>query len=476
MVLDDLGSSLRGTLDNLRGKSRISEEDVDEVVKEIQRSLIQADVDIALVQELSDSIKSRALDEEPPAGTSPRDWVLRIVYEELVELLGESTELPLENQTIMLAGLYGSGKTTTAAKMAWWFSKKGLRPAIIQTDTDRPGAYDQAKQMAENAEVDFYGDPDENDPRVIAEEGLEATEDADVQIVDTAGRDGLNRELIDQIEDIEEVVKPDRNLLVLDAAMGQSAKDQATEFEEAIGISGVIITKLDGTAKGGGALAAVNETESTIAFLGTGETVKDIERFEASGFVSRLLGMGDLEQLTERVERAMTEAQEDDEDWEPEDILEGQFTLKDMRKQMDAMNRMGPLDQVMDMIPGLGGGLQDQLPDNAMDVTEERMRDFDVVMDSMTEEELENPRIVGASRTKRIARGSGKPEDRVRELLQQHKMMDKTLSQFQGMGDADMERMMKQMQQGGGPGGPGGGMGGMGGGPGGGGGGPFGDD
>ena len=471
MVLDNLGSSLRSTLDNLRGKSRISEEDVDEVVKEIQRSLIQADVDIGLVQQLSDSIKSRALEEEPPAGTSPRDWVLRIVYEELVALLGDSTDLPLENQTIMLAGLYGSGKTTTAAKMAWWFAKKGLRPAIIQTDTDRPGAYDQATQMAENAEVDFYGDPDENNPVTIAEEGLEATEDADVQIVDTAGRDGLNRELIDQIEDIEKVVNPDRNLLVLDAAMGQSAKDQATEFEEAIGIDGVIITKLDGTAKGGGALAAVNETDSTIAFLGTGETVKDIERFEASGFVSRLLGMGDLEQLTERVERAMAEAQEDDEEWEPEDILEGQFTLKDMRKQMDAMNRMGPLDQVMDMIPGMGGGIKDQLPDDAMDVTEERMRDFDVVMDSMTEDELENPRQIGQSRIKRIARGSGKPEERIRELLQQHKMMEQTLKQFQGMGDADMERMMKQMQGGGGPGGPGG-MGGMGGG----GGGPFGDD
>jgi signal recognition particle subunit SRP54 len=466
MVLDDLGSSLRGTLDNLRGKSRISEEDVDEVVKEIQRSLIQADVDMALVKDLSDSIKTRALDEDPPAGTSPRDWVLRIVYEELVDLLGESTELPLEEQTIMLAGLYGSGKTTTAAKMAWWFSKKGLRPAIIQTDTDRPGAYDQAKQMAENAEVDFYGEPDTDDPVAIAQRGLEETADADVRIVDTAGRDGLNEELIEQIERIEAAVNPDRNLLILDAAMGQSAKDQAQEFETAIGIDGVAITKLDGTAKGGGALAAVNETDSTIAFLGTGETVKDIERFESSSFVSRLLGMGDIEQLAERVERAMEETQEEDDDWEPEDIMEGQFTLRDLRKQMDAMNRMGPLDQVMDMIPGMGGGLMDQLPDDAMDVTEERMRDFEVIMDSMTDEELENPRVIGASRTRRIARGSGKSEDRIRELLQQHKMMEQTLKQFQGMGDADMERMMKQMQQGGGPGGPGGpgGMGGGGGG------------
>src|SRR6056297_176079 len=196
MVLDNLGSSLRGTLDDLRGKSRISEDDIDDVVKEIQRSLLQADVDTSLVMDLSDSIKTRALEEEPPSSTSARDWVLRIVYEELVALVGDSTEIPLEPQTIVLAGLQGSGKTTTAAKIAWWFSKKGLRPAIIQTDTDRPGAYDQAKQMADNAEVEFYGDPDEEDPVTIAKEGLAETEDADVRIVDTAGRDGLNEELI----------------------------------------------------------------------------------------------------------------------------------------------------------------------------------------------------------------------------------------------------------------------------------------
>jgi len=470
MVLDDLGSSLRSTLDSLRGKSRISEEDVDEVVKEIQRSLIQADVDIALVQDLSDSIRSRALDEEPPAGTSPRDWVLRIVYEELVELVGESTELPLEPQTIMLAGLQGSGKTTTAAKIAWWFSKKGLRPAVIQTDTFRPGSYDQAREMAERAEVDFYGDPDSDDPVAIAREGLEATADADVRIVDTAGRHALEDDLIDELVEIDRVVEPDHTLLVLDAAIGQGAKEQARRFDEAVaeGIDGVAITKLDGTAKGGGALAAVNETDSTIAFLGTGETVKDIERFEASGFVSRLLGMGDLEQLAERVDRAMVETGDEEDDWEPEDILEGQFTLKDMRKQMEAMNKMGPLGQVMDMIPGMGGGIMDQLPDDAMDVTEERMQDFEFIMDSMTEDELENPRQIGASRVRRIAKGSGRPEERVRELLQQHKMMERTLKQFQGMGEGDMERMMQQMGQGGGGGM--GGMGGMGGG-----GGPFGD-
>ncbi|WP_435067835.1 signal recognition particle protein Srp54 [Haloplanus sp. C73] len=461
MVLDNLGSSLRDTLSTLQGKSRLDEDDVSEVVKEIQRSLLQADVDVSLVMDLSDSIEERALEEEPPGGTSARDHVLKIVYEELVDLIGDSTEIPLEPQTILLAGLQGSGKTTSAAKMAWWFSKKGLRPAVIQTDTFRPGAYEQAEQMAGRAEVEFYGDPDSDDPVQIARDGLEATADADVHIVDTAGRHALEDDLIAEIEEIDSAVDPDRSLLVLDAAIGQGAKDQAQQFDESIGIDGVVITKLDGTAKGGGALTAVNETDSSIAFLGTGETVQDIERFEPNGFISRLLGMGDLKQLSERVERAMAETGTEEDDWEPQDIMEGSFTLKDMQKQMEAMNNMGPLDQVMDMIPGMGGGLMDQLPDDAMDVTQDRMRTFDVAMKSMTEEELENPRTIGQERVERIARGSGVDEESIRELLEQHKMMERTIKQFQGMGDGDMQRMMKKMQQG--DGGGGGGMGGMGG-------------
>ena len=461
MVLDDLGSSLRTTLDTLQGKTRLSEEDVEEVVTEIQRSLLSADVDVDLVMALSESIRERALGEEPPAGTTAKDHVLKIVYEEMVDLVGESTDLPLEKQTIVLAGLQGSGKTTTAAKMAWWFSKKGLRPAVIQTDTFRPGAYDQAREMCERAEVSFYGDPDADDPVAIAEAGLEATEDADVSIVDTSGRSGLNDDLVAELEEIEGAVDPDRNLLVLDAAIGQGAKDQARAFGDAVGIDGVVITKLDGTAKGGGALAAVDQTDASIAFLGTGEAVEDVERFEPSGFISRLLGMGDLKQLSERVERAMEETGADADEWDPEDLMKGEFTLRDMRKQMNAMNRMGPLDQVMDMIPGLGGGIKDQLPDDAMDVTQERLRTFEVVMDSMTDDELENPRSIGQSQIERIARGAGADEDSVRELLEQHKMMSRMMKQFQGMGEGDMQRMMKQMQGGGG-----GGMGGMG---------PFGD-
>ncbi len=458
MVLDNLGSSLRESLDDLRGKSRIDEEDVERVVKEIQRSLLSADVETGLVMQLSNDIEQRALDEEPPGGTTARDHVLKIVYEELVGLVGESTELPLEEQTVLLAGLQGSGKTTTAAKMAWWFSKKGLRPAVIQTDTFRPGAYDQAKQMADRAEVSFYGDPDAEDPVQIARDGLDATAEADVHIVDTAGRHALEDDLIAEIEEIEAAVDPDRSLLVIDAAIGQGAKKQASEFERAIGIDGVVITKLDGTAKGGGALTAVNETDSSIAFLGSGETVQDIERFEPNGFISRLLGMGDLKQLSERVERAMEETQEE-EDWDPEDMMEGEFTMIDMRNQMKAMDRMGPLDQVFDMIPGLGGGLMDQLPDDAMDVTQDRMRGFETIMDSMTDEELEDPNQIGQQRKERIARGAGVEEAQVEELLEQFRMMKRTMEQFQGMGEGDMQRMMQKMQGGGGGGGGLGGMG-----------------
>lgn len=452
MVLDDLGGSLRETLRSMRGQGRLDEDDIEAIVKDIQRSLLKADVDLDIVMDLSERIRTRGIEEEPPAGTSAHDHLLKIVYEEMVYLIGESTELPLEPQVILLAGLQGSGKTTTAAKIAWWFDRKGLPSAVIQTDTFRPGAYEQAEEMADRAGVTFYGDPDEDDPVSIATTGLEKTDEAEVHIIDTAGRHALESDLIDEMEAIEEAVDPDANLLVLDAAIGHGAKEQAREFEDSIGIDGVVITKLDGTAKGGGALTAVAETDSSIAFLGTGETVKDIERFEPSGFISRLLGMGDLQQLAERVERAMAESDTDMDDWDPESIFEGDFTLVDMRKQLEAMQNMGPLDQVMDLIPGMGSNLKDQLPDEAMDVTDERLRRYRIAMDSMTEDELRNPSDIGASQIERIARGSGTDEEVVRELLQQHRMMERTLDQFKGMGEGDMQRMMKRIQQQGGGG------------------------
>lgn len=447
MVLDSLGDSLRSTLDNLRNNNRISEEDVEQVVKEVQRSLLQADVDVSIVNEISDNIKERALDEEPPSGVTARDHVLNIVYEELVDIIGEEMKIPLEGQTILLAGLQGSGKTTTASKMAWWFSKKGLKVGVVQTDTFRPGSYDQAKQLTEEAEVEFYGDPDEENPVKIAQDGLEKLSEVDIKIVDTAGRHALEEDLVSELEEINEVVDPDRKILVIDAAIGQGVKDQAQAFQDAIGIDGVAITKMDGTANGGGALTAANETDSTIAFIGTGETVRDIERFEAKGFVSRLLGMGDLRQLQERIERAEHETEED---WEPDDLFEGDFTMKDMRHQLKSMNQMGPLSEVMDMLPGGIGGnpLKDQMEDQDLEVQQEKLRDFEVIMDSLTEDELENPNIVNQSRKERIARGSGKDIETVNELFSQYNKMNKIFSKLGS--EKDIERMTKQLQQGGG--------------------------
>ena len=445
MVLGDLGSSLQDALEKVAGRSRIDEEAIEEVVRDIQRALLQADVDVSLVNELSDSIRERALNEEPPAGTSPREHVLRIVHEEMMGVVGDATEFELEEQTILLAGLQGSGKTTTSAKMARWFSRKGLQPAIVQTDTFRPGAYDQSKEMAERAEVPFYGDPDSEDPVEIAREGLEEFEDREVVIVDTAGRHALEDELVAEIEDIEDVVDPDMSLLVLDASIGQSAKEQADAFDESVGIDGVVITKLDGTAKGGGALTAVDQTDSSIAFIGTGEEVKDIERFDPDGFISRLLGMGDIRALVDRVEEAMEETDVEEEELDPEKLLSGDFTLRDVYKQMEAMGNMGRLDQVMDMIPGMGGmgDIKDEMPEDFAEVTEKRMETFRAVMDSMTDEELDNPSRVGPSEIRRIARGSGTSEEDVRELLEYYNTMEQTMNQLGG--GRDMERMMQKM-------------------------------
>jgi signal recognition particle subunit SRP54 len=302
--------------------------------------------------------------------------------------------------------------------------------------------------MADRAEVPFYGDPDSEDPVGIAREGLDEFEDRDVVIVDTAGRHALEDELVAEIEDIEEVVDPDMSLLVLDASIGQSAGEQADAFDESVGIDGVVITKLDGTAKGGGALTAVDQTDSSVAFIGTGEEVSDVERFDPDGFISRLLGMGDIRALVDRVEEAMEESDIEEEELDPEKLLSGDFTLRDVYKQMEAMGSMGRLDQVMDMIPGMGGmgALKDEMPEDFAEVTEKRLDKYRAVMDSMTDEELDNPSRVGASEVRRVARGSGTSEEDVRELLEYYNTMEQTMSQLGG--GRDMERMMKKMSEG----------------------------
>lgn len=437
MVLESLGGSLRGALKKIASASRIDKQVVDEAVREIQRALLQADVNVKLVMDLSNRIRDRALSEKPAAGMNPREHVINIVYQELINLVGKSSPVSLEKQTIMLVGLQGSGKTTTAAKLATFFQRKGLRSAVVCADTFRAGAFDQLKALCEKQGVFFYGEKGNPDAPAVARRGLEASRKYDVVIVDTAGRHALEADLIQEMMDIDAVVTADHKLLVMDAALGQQASEQAKAFNKAVGITGVIITKLDGTAKGGGAMSAVAETNSSVAFIGVGETPNDLERFEADRFISRLLGMGDIKTLIERAQETKVEEEVD-----VEALMRGKFTLKDMCKQMEAINKMGPLKQIMQMLPL--GGLGMDLSDQEYQVTKDRLEKYRVIMSSMTEAELEDPKIITASRIKRISRGSGTQPELVRELLKSHKAMQKALKGMRGMNKMGMKRMMKK--------------------------------
>ncbi len=388
---------------------------VDEMVRDIQRALIKADVNVRHVKEISEAIKKRALSEDVLPALNVKEHILKIVYEELLRGIGEGLDIPLRKAKIMLVGLQGSGKTTTAVKIAKYFKDRGIRTAVVAADTWRPAAYEQLKQLAESYGIAFYGDKSEKDAVKIVKKAIEELKDFDIIIIDTAGRHALEKELVDEMIEMAKSVNPDYKLLVLDAAIGQLASKQAKAFHEAIGIDGIVITKFDGTAKGGGALSAAREIGIPIAFIGTGEKVEDLEKFDPTGFISRLLGMGDIKALMEKVERIMGEEQLD-----PEAFLKGTFTLKDIYKQIEAMSKMGPLRKIFEMLP-LGIGLS--VNDDVLEMTQEKMKRFKVIMDSMTEEELLNPKIIDSSRIRRIAIGSGTSPQEVKELLKYYKTM-----------------------------------------------------
>jgi signal recognition particle subunit SRP54 len=438
MVLDRLGTSLKDALKKLAGKTVVDRAAVEELVKDLQRALIQADVNVKLVMRLSQTIKTRAIEEEPAKGMSVREHVLRIVYQELVALMGPPTEVALGPQTILMAGLQGSGKTTTTAKLARFFQRKGLRVAVIGADTFRPGAFQQLATLCQKINVPCIGDPNEKDARRVVREGLARARTAEVVIIDTQGRHGLEEDLIQEIVDLNALSQATHRWLVIDAALGQQAQEQARRFHDAIDIDGVIITKMDGTAKGGGALSAVAETGAGIVFIGAGETSDDLERFEPDGFISRLLGMGDLKSLVERAEEAMAETA----DLDVNAVLRGKFTLRDMYKQLEAVNKMGPLKQIMSMLP-LGSM---EIPDGVYEVTGTKMVRYRIIMDSMTKQELDDPSTINSSRTHRIAVGAGATIEEVRELLRYHKTMQRALKGFRGAGGGrmDMQRIMKR--------------------------------
>jgi signal recognition particle subunit SRP54 len=435
-MLDNLSTSLKDALKKLAGKSVIDRAAVDELIKDLQRALISSDVNVKLVMELSKAIRTRSLDEQLPKGTNVREHVLRIVYQELVRLVWASADVKLEPQTILMAGLQGSGKTTTTAKLARYFQKKGMKTGVICADTFRPGAYDQISTLCAKINVPCFGNPQEKDALKLTREGLEALKDVELVIIDTQGRHALESDLIEEIIKINAITKATHRWLVIDAALGQQASEQARRFHEAINIDGVIITKMDGTAKGGGALSAVAETKSGIVFIGSGETIEDLERFDPDGFISRLLGMGDLKALMERAEEAIKA-----DDVDVNAMMKGKFTLRDMYKQLEALNKMGPLKQIMGMLPM--GNME--LPEGVYDVTSTKMVRYRIIMDSMTAGELDDPALINSSRMQRIARGAGSTPEEVRELIKYYKMMQRTLKGLRGGGGKfNMQRLMKR--------------------------------
>ena len=423
MALDRLGSSLTDAIKKIFKSSVVDEAAVKELVRDIQRALLQADVNVQLVLGISKRIEERALNEKVPPGISRREHVIKVVYEELTRFVGEkNVPLKLEpgkKYILMLVGIQGSGKTTHAAKLARYLQKKGLKPALICADTFRPGAFAQLQQLATRINVPIYGDPKAKDPVKVVEQGLKQFPDKDIIIVDTSGRHKEEKDLIKEMKDLEKHIHPNEVMMVIDGTIGQQALAQAQTFHEATPIGSILVTKLDGSARGGGALSAVAATGAPIKFIGTGEKVEDIEQFIPSRFVGRLLGMGDLETLLEKVQEAEIKVPEK----KAKQIMSGKFTLTDMYEQFEAVKGMGPFKKVLQMLPGMSS----KVPDDMLNLAEGRLEKWRVIIQSMTPEEKENPKLFNYSRARRVARGSGTTEKDVKELLKQYVMMRRML-------------------------------------------------
>lgn len=423
MALDRLGSSLTDAIKKVFRSSVVDETTVKELVRDIQRALLQADVNVQLVLEISKRIEDRALKENVPPGISRREHVIKVVYEELTRFVGDKPVSlkvePGKRLILMLVGIQGSGKTTHAAKLARYFQKRGLKPALICADTYRPGAYAQLQQLATRINVPIFGDPKAKDPVKVVQAGLKQFNDKDLVIVDSAGRHKEEQELIKEMKTLEKSIKPDEVMMVIDGTIGQQALIQAKAFHEATPIGSILVTKLDGSARGGGALSAVAATGAPIKFIGTGEKVEDIEQFIPSRFVGRLLGMGDLETLLEKVQEAEIKIPEK----KAKAILSGKFTLTDMYEQFEAVKGMGPFKKVLQMLPGMSRNI----PDDMLNMAEGRLEKWRVIIQSMRPEEKENPKLFNYSRVRRVARGSGTSEKEVKELLKQYVMMRRML-------------------------------------------------
>jgi len=439
MVLESLGTSLKNTLAKITKAIFVDDKLIQELVKDIQRALLQSDTNVQLVLQLSQNIKERAK-ENPPPGITKREQLIKIVYEELAAFLGKEAhdiKITKKPTTIMLVGLFGSGKTTTIGKLAKFYKKRGLKVVVMQTDTWRPAAYDQLEQIAQQVGVDFLGIKKEKDPLSIYLAFEKKLPEYDVVLIDTAGRDALSDDLIQELNQLNAAVQADQRVLVISGDIGQAAQKQAQAFHDTCKVSGVIVTKLEGTAKGGGALSACAVTQAPILFIGVGEKMDDLEQFDPQRFVSRLLGRGDLQSLLEKVQEVIPEDKAKD---MTHKFLKGDFNLVDLYEQMKAMKKMGSFGKLMEMIPGMG---QLKLPKEALEVQEGKLEKWKYCMDSMTKAELEDPEIISAERIDRIAAGSGVSIGEVRELLKQYRQSKKMMKMFKG--EQDIGKLMKKM-------------------------------
>lgn len=427
MVLDELGKSLRDAITKLLGRTTADEEAIKEFVKEIQRALLRADVNVSLVLDLSQRIE-RAAHQEMPPGVSRKDQIIYSAYNELIRILGK---VPVEprvergrTNTYMLVGTQGSGKTTTAAKLAFFYQKKGFRPGVICSDTYRPGALQQLVQLLQPYKIPVYGEADSKDPVKIALDGIERLRgECDLIIIDTAGRHKDEKALLEEMEELSRKIKPDRILLVIDATMGQQAGVQAKAFHEAVGLGYIIISKMDGAARGGGALSAVAATGAPIAFIGVGERIEELEHFDPTGFVSRLLGYGDLKGLVNRLSQMEISLSKD----KAKALASGRFTLDDMLEQLEAASKMGSIDSLLRFLPG-----RYKIPDDALKDADLKVKKWKAIVQSMNREERSNPNIVDSQRARRVAKGSGTSERDVKELIKQFNAARSLMRKFKG--------------------------------------------
>jgi len=409
---------LSNLIAKLTGKAVIDEKFLNDILEELKLILIQNDVEIPLANSFIENIRKKCLKEKVPKGLTLREFVLKTIYEELVNFLGREKASLLGKKRIMLIGLFGSGKTTTCAKIARFLQKQGLKPALVCLDYHRAAAPEQLIELGQKIGAKVFVSENKN-PFELAEKVLKE-EKYDSLIFDTAGRDALDKELSKELKELGKIIKPDEVLLVIPADIGKIAGKQAKEFNKLVGITGVIITRMDGTAKGGAALAACYATGSKVKFIGTGEKLEDFEFYDPKRFVSRLLGLGDLETLLEKVREAGITKEK------AEKIVDGEFTLEDFIEQFENLSKVGSLDKIVSLIPGLST----RIPKEVLEEQERKIKVFKSIIQSMTREERRNPEIINASRIRRIAKGSGRSEKDVRELLTQYNQMKKLLKKF----------------------------------------------